>query len=120
MADLGALRSIRIPIARAATLKRISELENLEDLNVDLAKAMGSSPQAATFWGMAVFEAESYEKLLEVFSHPDYQRVVFPDEKTPTAATLLSAATATLAFRVRLPAAIHRCRYILRGPRLRA
>ena len=30
---------------------------------------------------MAVFEAESYEKLLEVFSHPDYQSVVYPDEK---------------------------------------
>jgi hypothetical protein len=42
---------------------------------------MGSSTQACTFYGMAVFEAESYEKLLEVFSHPEYQRVVFPDEK---------------------------------------
>ena len=51
------------------------------DLNQTLASAMGSSPQASTFYGMAIFEAESYEKLLEVFSHPDYQRVVYPDEK---------------------------------------
>lgn len=43
---------------------------------------MGSSPQASTFYGMAIFEAESYEKLLQVFSDPEYRRVVFPDEKT--------------------------------------
>ena len=50
------------------------------DLNQQLAMAMGSS-DASSFYGMAVFEAESYEKLLEVFSHPDYQKVVYPDEQ---------------------------------------
>lgn len=30
---------------------------------------------------MAVFEAESWDKIAEVFSHPDYKRVVFPDEQ---------------------------------------
>lgn len=35
---------------------------------------------AVPFVGMAIFEAESYEKVFEVFTHPDYQRVVVPDE----------------------------------------
>lgn len=40
----------------------------------------GMQTEATPFWGMAVFEAESYEEILEVFSHPDYIRIVFPDE----------------------------------------
>ena len=31
--------------------------------------------------GIAVFEAESYEKIIEVFTSPDYARVVVPDEE---------------------------------------
>ena len=42
---------------------------------------MGVSAGGSAFWGMAVFEAESWEKLLEVFSHPEYARVVYPDEQ---------------------------------------
>ena len=30
---------------------------------------------------MAIFEAESYEKIIEVFTHPDYLRIVVPDEE---------------------------------------
>ena len=40
---------------------------------------MGSAP--TSFWGMAIFEAESYDKIMEVFSHPDYIRYGLPDEK---------------------------------------
>ena len=42
---------------------------------------MGASPRGRSLWGMAIFEAESWDKILEVFSHPEYQRVVYPDEK---------------------------------------
>lgn len=42
-------------------------------------QAQGS--QALPYAGMAIFEAESYEKIMEVFTHPDYVRVVVPDEK---------------------------------------
>ena len=41
---------------------------------------MGSSAQATTFWGMAIFEAESYDKIMEVLTHPEYLRTVGPDE----------------------------------------
>ena len=30
---------------------------------------------------MATFEAESYDKIFEVFADPEYERVVFPDER---------------------------------------
>ena len=42
---------------------------------------MGSSPTTTPFYGMAVFEAESYDKIFQVFADPEYQRVVFPDEQ---------------------------------------
>ncbi|EKM54099.1 uncharacterized protein PHACADRAFT_257711 [Phanerochaete carnosa HHB-10118-sp] len=42
---------------------------------------MGASTGGTAFWGMATFEAESWDKILEVFSHPEYERVVFPDER---------------------------------------
>ena len=40
---------------------------------------MGTIP--STFWGQVIFEAESYDKIIEVLSHPEYQQRVFPDEK---------------------------------------
>lgn len=33
------------------------------------------------FWGLVTFEAESYDKINEVFSDPEFVRVVYPDEK---------------------------------------
>ena len=30
---------------------------------------------------MSIFEAESVEKIFEVFTHPEYMRVVVPDEQ---------------------------------------
>lgn len=30
---------------------------------------------------MAIFEAESYDKIFQVFADPQYEQVVFPDEK---------------------------------------
>jgi hypothetical protein len=50
------------------------------DLNHKLAMAMGSFEQASSYYGMAIFESETYKKFLEVFSHPDYQKVVYPFE----------------------------------------
>ncbi|KIP01961.1 hypothetical protein PHLGIDRAFT_130998 [Phlebiopsis gigantea 11061_1 CR5-6] len=50
-------------------------------LTGDVAVAMGSSSATASFYGMAVFEAESYDKIFQVFADPEYQRVVFPDEQ---------------------------------------
>lgn len=32
------------------------------------------------FYGMAIFEAESFEKLIEVFTDAEYLAVVVPDE----------------------------------------
>ncbi|KAJ6508005.1 hypothetical protein C8R47DRAFT_1036853 [Mycena vitilis] len=32
--------------------------------------------------GMAIFEAETYGKIFEVFTHPEYQEKVIPDEKS--------------------------------------
>ncbi|KAI0700881.1 hypothetical protein BC835DRAFT_1265684 [Cytidiella melzeri] len=49
------------------------------DVNSNLSAAMNTAP--SPYWGMCVFEAESYEKITEVLSHPEYTRVVFPDEK---------------------------------------
>ena len=34
-----------------------------------------------TWRGIAVFEAESYEKILEVFTSQEYQNIGFPDEQ---------------------------------------
>lgn len=33
------------------------------------------------YYGMAIFEGESFEKIFEVFNHPEYQKVVLPDEE---------------------------------------
>lgn len=33
------------------------------------------------YWGMAIFEAESYEKLMEVFTDKEYMEVCRPDEE---------------------------------------
>lgn len=33
------------------------------------------------YWGMAVFEAESYEKLFAVFENPEYLEKIVPDEQ---------------------------------------
>lgn len=33
------------------------------------------------FDGMAIFEGESYEKIMEVFTNEEYNRVVVPDEE---------------------------------------
>lgn len=41
--------------------------------------AQGATP--TSHYGMAIFEAESYEKIIEVFTHPDYLRIVVPDEE---------------------------------------
>ena len=35
---------------------------------------------AVPYFGMAVFEAESLEKIMEIFKDPEYHRVVVPDE----------------------------------------
>ena len=32
------------------------------------------------YWGMVIFEADSYEKLLEVGADEEYQRVCLPEE----------------------------------------
>ncbi|THH15368.1 hypothetical protein EUX98_g9478 [Antrodiella citrinella] len=47
------------------------------DLNKELAKVgLYKSP----YYGIANFEAESDEKLLEVFEDPEYKRLLLPDE----------------------------------------
>lgn len=50
------------------------------ELSHHIAAAMGS-PEKTPFWGLVTFEAESYEKINEVLNHPEYLRVVFPDEQ---------------------------------------
>jgi len=35
---------------------------------------------SASWGGLAIFEAESYDKIMEVFGSEEYQRVVHPDE----------------------------------------
>lgn len=35
----------------------------------------------SAFHGIALFEAESYEKILEVFTSQEYQNIGFPDEQ---------------------------------------
>lgn len=35
---------------------------------------------ASPFYGMSIFEAESFEKLFAVFSDPEYLAVIVPDE----------------------------------------
>ena len=32
------------------------------------------------YYGMAIFEAESFGGILEVFTHPDYLAIIVPDE----------------------------------------
>ncbi|KAF7797940.1 hypothetical protein EIP86_009147 [Pleurotus ostreatoroseus] len=49
-------------------------------LSNQIAAALSSSEQTP-FWGLVTFEAESYEKINEVLTDPEYIRVVFPDEK---------------------------------------
>ena len=44
------------------------------------AKAMGYD--TPLYRGIAVFEAESYEKIMEVFQSEEYQRVSRPDESS--------------------------------------
>ena len=34
----------------------------------------------APYYGIAIFEAESFEKIVEVFTSEEYLRVVVPDE----------------------------------------
>ncbi|KAI0344605.1 hypothetical protein BDW22DRAFT_1326392 [Trametopsis cervina] len=48
------------------------------DMNNKLSEAMGTVP--SPFWGLVMFEAESYDKIMEVLSHPEYIRLVYPDE----------------------------------------
>jgi hypothetical protein len=48
-------------------------------MNSQLSSGLQMPP--TPFWGMCVFEAESYDKIIEVLSHPEYMRRVFPDEK---------------------------------------
>jgi hypothetical protein len=46
-------------------------------VNAELvAQGVASTP----YVGMAIFEAESVEKIFEVFKDPEYLRVVVPDE----------------------------------------
>lgn len=42
------------------------------------AKAMGFD--IVSYRGVVIFEAESYEKIMEVFQSEEYERVIFPDE----------------------------------------
>lgn len=35
----------------------------------------------APYYGIAIFEAESFEKIVEVFTSEEYLRVVVPDEE---------------------------------------
>lgn len=62
-------------------LTKYEQLHFNHDAVRSLTAASSSAPEANSYWGMAIFEAESFDKLTEVFSHPDYQRVVFPDEQ---------------------------------------
>lgn len=48
-------------------------------MNNQLSSGLQTLP--TPFWGMCVFEAESYDKIIEVLSHPEYMHRVFPDEK---------------------------------------
>jgi hypothetical protein len=42
---------------------------------------LDAMPYPAAPWdGLAIFEAESYEKIIEVFGSEEYQRIVYPDE----------------------------------------
>lgn len=54
-------------------------------LNPDIVRSLtalsASAPEASSYWGMAIFEAESFHKIMEIFNHQDYRCVVFPDEK---------------------------------------
>ncbi|KAJ3553104.1 hypothetical protein NM688_g3795 [Phlebia brevispora] len=50
------------------------------ELSNQMAAGLGNN-ERTPFWGIVTFEAESYEKINEVFQHPDYLRVVFPDEE---------------------------------------
>ena len=43
------------------------------------ANALGS--EQTSFWGLVTFEAESYDKITEVLSSPEYTKLVYPDEK---------------------------------------
>lgn len=50
-----------------------------QDANAALSAAMGVPPPSIC--GMAIFEAESFEKIFEVFQSEEYQRVIVPDEQ---------------------------------------
>ena len=46
------------------------------------AGAKGMGYDTPLYRGIAVFEAESYEKIMEVFQSEEYQRVSRPDESS--------------------------------------
>ena len=73
------------------------------DMNNKLCAAMGTIP--STFWGQVIFEAESYDKIIEVLSHPEYISRVFPDEKNfldRSKSQVLSGVYATMFERTKL------------------
>jgi hypothetical protein len=47
-------------------------------VNAKVVKEGGVNP--IPYVGLAIFEAESYEKIWEVFTDPEYFRVIVPDE----------------------------------------
>ena len=56
---------------------RITQFHLNQELNQTFAE---QGVTALPHYGMAIFEAETYEKILEVFAHPDYTSIVVPDE----------------------------------------
>jgi hypothetical protein len=48
------------------------------EVNAKVVKEGGVNP--IPYVGLAIFEAESYEKIWEVFTDPEYFRVIVPDE----------------------------------------
>ncbi|KAJ7761902.1 hypothetical protein DFH07DRAFT_814474 [Mycena maculata] len=60
-------------------LLKYEQAHTNEPVLLQLAAAMGA-PKSE--WdGMAIFEAESYVKIFEIFQSEEYQKVVVPDEK---------------------------------------
>jgi len=50
-------------------------------VNTPVKGGMSAGGYTMASWdGLAVFEAESYDKILAIFSSEEYQRVVYPDE----------------------------------------
>lgn len=68
-----------LPTPRRSSHPYILQFHFNGTVNAEL-RPKGDSASLTPYFGMAIFEAESYEKLLEVFQDPEYLGRVRDDE----------------------------------------